>query len=389
MAIERTDGGERSRRPSRVRRVSLWTAAGLAVVLLVALVGGGWYYSDQIEADLLSVQNEAPQYDVRVLAVDPDRVTLQRTDDTMLGGTYGLEWPGGYGQITQILEASPGSVQRKFRLLQGSLSAGQRARVRSSAFPGDPEQAFGLPFDHTEYSSDLGRFPAWLVEGTDETWMIFVHGKGATREEALRALPSITDLGYTSLVISYRNDPGGAQSPDGRYHFGDTEWRDLEGAVRFARDQGAEDVVLFGYSMGGAIVTSFLLQSELAAQVRGAILEAPLLDVGAAVDLEGGNRGLPQFLTSFAKWISSIRFGVDWDAWNRLDEAASLRVPILLIHGGADETAPIDVSDRLAATAPEIITYYRVPDAGHVRAWNLDPAAYEEAVRAFLNGLGS
>ncbi|MGH2676831.1 MAG: alpha/beta hydrolase [Actinomycetota bacterium] len=389
MAIERTDGGERSRRPSRVRRVALWTAAGLAVVLIVALVGGGWYYSDQIEADLLSVQNEAPEYDVRVLAVDADRVTLQRTDDTVLRGTYGLEWPGGYGQITQILEASPGRVQREFRLLQGSLSAGQRARVRSSAFPGDPEQAFGLPFDHTEYSSDLGRFPAWLVEGTDETWMIFVHGKGASREEALRALPTVTDLGYTSLVISYRNDPEAPQSPDGRYHFGDTEWRDLESAVRFTLDRGAQRVVLFGYSMGGAIVTSFLRRSDLAPQVQGAILEAPLLDVDAAVDLEGANRGLPQFLTSFAKWISSLRFGVDWDAWSRADEAAGLQVPLLLIHGVADETAPIEVSDGLAAAAPENVTYYRVPDAGHVRAWNVDPTAYEAAVRDFLKGLGS
>jgi hypothetical protein len=29
----------------------------------------------------------------------------------------------------------------------------------------------------------------------------------------------------------------------------------------------------------------------------------------------------------------------------------------------------------------------RVPAAGHVRAWNIDPAAYEAAVRAFAGAI--
>lgn len=388
MALGRTRrGGPRPPRRRLVRGIVTWTAVTLLILLVVAVVGGGWYYSDQIRSDLLTAENDPPEYDVRVIQVTEDRVVLERTDDTLLQGIYGLEWPGGYGQVAEITGTSQGHVDRVLHVLRGSLSPGDLVRVRSGAFPGDPQQAFGIAFEEVEYSSDLGRFPAWLVEGSDDTWMVFVHGRGASREEALRMLPTVTDQGHPSLVISYRNDPEAPRSPDGRYHFGETEWRDLEGAVRFALDRGAEDVILVGYSMGGAIVTSFLLRSELAPRVRAVILEAPLLDVGAAVDLEGANRGLPQLLTSFAKWISSLRFGADWDAWDLLDETASLQVPILLIHGDADDTEPIDVSDRLAAASPENITYYRVPGAGHVRAWNTDPAAYESAVRDFLKGL--
>jgi uncharacterized protein len=375
----------RRERGRRGRRVLVRIAGTLAV--LVVVVGTGWYYSDQIRSDLLTAKNEPPEYDTRVIEVTDDRVTLEATDDTVQPGTYGLEWADGYGQILDITERTGDRVVRDFRLLEGTLTPDQRVRVRSAAFPGDPSQAFGMAFSHVAYSSDLGRFPAWLVEGNDDTWVVFVHGKGASREEALRMLPVVNGLGFPSLVISYRNDPGAPRSPDGRYHFGDSEWRDLEGAVRFALDRDARDVVLVGYSMGGAIVAAFLQRSPLAGRVQGVILEAPVLDVGAAVDLEGANRGLPRVLTSFAKWLSSLRFGVDWHRWDRLDDAAEVQLPILLIHGDADDVAPIEVSDRLAARA-DTVTYLRVRDAGHVRAWNVDPDRYEGAVGDFLKRLG-
>ena len=55
-------------------------------------------------------------------------------------------------------------------------------------------------------------------------------------------------------------------SPDGFYRFGETEWEGLEGAAQYALDKGAEDLILVGYSMGGAIITNFLFESLLAEQ---------------------------------------------------------------------------------------------------------------------------
>jgi pimeloyl-ACP methyl ester carboxylesterase len=373
-----------------MRRILRWTLIVVPILLVVALLGGSWYYSDRLREDLLTPpKDNRPEYDVRVIAVGEDRVTLERTEDSVLEGTHGLEWPEGYAQIEGILSGGPGRVEREFTLLEGSLGPGERVHVDRWAFPGDPEQAFGIAFDEVAYPSELGAFPAWLVEGTDDTWVIFVHGKGATRREALRMLEIVAEMGHPSLVITYRNDPEARPSPDGRYHLGESEWRDLEGAVEFALDRGAADIVLVGYSMGGAIVTTFLLRSELAGRVRGAILDAPVLDWGAAVDLEGENRGLPQVLTSVAKWISALRFGIDWDALDKLGEAERLEVPILLFHGGSDDAAPIESSDRFAAARPDLVTYRRVPGAEHVGSWNVDPASYEADVGDFLKRVAS
>ena len=76
----------------------------------------------------------------------------------------------------------------------------------SSAFPLDPMEAFGLPFEDAPFSSPLGDFDAWFVNGSSNTWVIFVHGRGNNRREALRMLPTVLDSGHPSLLITYRND---------------------------------------------------------------------------------------------------------------------------------------------------------------------------------------
>jgi pimeloyl-ACP methyl ester carboxylesterase len=136
--------------------------------------------------------------------------------------------------------------------------------------------------------------------------------------------------------------------------------------------------------MGGAIATSFLYKSPLAERVRAVIFDAPLLDFGAAVDWGVRNVVVPGIVITTGKIIAESRFDFDFDELNYLKRADELTVPILLFHGDDDPTAPVTTSDALAEARPDIVTYVRVADAGHVRSWNAGPAAYEASVREFL-----
>ncbi len=186
------------------------------------------------------------------------------------------------------------------------------------------------------------------------------------------------------MVITYRNDVEAPASADGFYRYGQTEWRDLEAAADYAIQHGADELVLVGYSMGGAIVTNFLFESPLAERVRAVIFDAPMLDFGAIFDREAGERGLPGVLTAVSKLIVGFRFDVDWDELNYLKRADELAVPILLFHGDDDPTVPVSTSDALAEARPDIVTYVRAAGVGHVRSWNADATAYEASVRGFL-----
>lgn len=371
-------------------RVLILAFLGIVVVGSAAVAGGGWYYSNQLRDEALVPANDPPEPDLKVLSLEEGVVTLGVTPEASKDGywtedgVFGLEWEGGYGRVGAILEIDDRQVVREFSPLHGAPEVGDVARLDSFAFPGDPQQAHGIPFEEVTFTSALGNFPAWFVDGPRDTWVIFVHGRGADRREALRMLPIVTELGFPSLAITYRNDPEALPSSDGYYRFGQTEWEDLEAAADYAVRQGAEDLVLVGYSMGGAIVVNFLFESPLADRVVGAVLDAPMLDFGATVDLGARQQEVPGLLTAIGKRVAGSRFDIDWGELNYLKRADELAVPILLFHGDEDGSVPVETSDALASARPDIVTYVRVAGAGHVRAWNVDPAAYESAVGDFL-----
>jgi pimeloyl-ACP methyl ester carboxylesterase len=234
--------------------------------------------------------------------------------------------------------------------------------------------------------------PAWRVDGRRDTWVILVHGYNAARTETLRTLAAVAAQGFPALAISYRNDPGAPRNPDGLRHWGATEWRDLEAATRYALGQGAAGVVLAGHSMGGAVVTSFLLSSPLASRVRGVVLDAPALDLGKVLDYGAEDRTLPVLgtpvppaLTEVAKGIAGLRYDLDWGDLDYVDRAGGLRSPILLFHQGGDPTVPVTISERLARARPDLVTFERFGGDGHVQSWNVDRPRYERALRAFLD----
>ncbi len=359
-------------RPRR-RRARTWLAvlAALLALAVAAVAGVGWYYSGQ----LLDVSHAPDPYDLTIAAAGGGTVTLSRTADSARSGTFGLAWAGGSAVVGDVLRSDGATVTR---LLRGSAPpSGARARLVTAVWDGDPRTARGLPFTEVEVSDPLGPMPAWYVVGSKPTWVVAVHGRGGTRQEGLRILPTLHRLGMPVLDLSYRNDAGAPRSPDGLYHLGDSEWRDVEAGVRYAADHGATSVVLYGWSMGGAIVEAFLQRSSYAAKVRAVVLDAPVLDWRATLNLQAANRGLPQFLTAVAEQVVSWRIGIHWDDFDLVRHAQRVQVPTLLFHGDEDDTVPVGPARAVARARP-------VPGADHTQAWNVDPPAYEAAVSRFL-----
>jgi pimeloyl-ACP methyl ester carboxylesterase len=289
-------------------------------------------------------------------------------------------------------EVGGGTVARSLRVTDGAApAAGTPAALRTDVWA-DPQQACGVAYADVTFPCADGRCPAWSVPGTSSTWFIAVHGKGAARSEPLRALGAALEDGLPALVIAYRNDPDAPADPSGRYGYGVTEWRDLEQAVQFAVQHGAAHVVLFGSSMGGAIVASFLEHSAAAWLVTGVVLDAPALDLRATVDYGASRRslpvigtGIPDVLTRTAEWMAEHRYDLDWDAVDYLPGDDWVRMPVLLFHGTEDDTVPIATSDELYEAHPNLVREVRVRGAGHVQSWNVDPAGYHEALNDFLS----
>lgn len=358
--------------------------------MVAGLLGVGWYYSGQ----LLEPANAIPGYpDTSLGGSSPggvSAVSLQEAGDTANTGTWGLEWPGGYAHVGEVLSSGGGRVERK--LLEGTAPpAGTKVRMTPAMWPGDPKSALGLDFQNVSVQTELGAAAAWYTAGTKDTWVIAVHGHGGTRQETLRAIPPLHKLGMSVLSMTYRNDVGAPASPEGLYHLGDSEWRDVEDGMKYATAHGAKHLVLYGWSMGGAIVEQVMAQSTLAGSVSAVVLDAPVVSWNKTLRLQAANRGLPLtgMLAQLAETVSTWRTGIDFGHMELLDSPPAHRPPTLLFHGSSDHTVPVQAARDLAAAKDALnwpLTYVEVPGAEHTASWNVDPAGYERALTDFLAG---
>ncbi|MBT2524880.1 alpha/beta fold hydrolase [Streptomyces sp. ISL-99] len=326
-----------------------------------------------------------------VHATAPGRVTLTRCLASLRPGTYGIEGPGVHAVVGPVVDNAPHTadtvVRRLERVSHGALTAGARVRLTPQLYVGDPRTALGIDHVDVDVPGELGSLPAWFLPGARSTWVITVHGLGTTREHPMNLMPFLRAQHLPVLGLAYRGDAGGPRPPDGLGHLGDSEWRDVDAAIRYAVRSGAERVILHGWSTGGAMAVHAAVHSPLRDRVSGLVLDSPVLDWEATVRALAVARRTPGALLPLAVRAVQGRTGVHGD---RLREAAGeggLRVPTLVLHGPDDTVAPWHPSRELAGMLPGLVVLHPVPHAPHAAMWNASPAMYEEVLRRFLTPL--
>jgi uncharacterized protein len=385
-----------TRRSSARRTVALASVAlaglGIAIATAVSLIA-------VLFARTVVTPPKTRPEDVRIVRVDAHTITLSATLDSMTPGRYSLWFrrDAGHARVGEILSYTDETVTRQLLGIDfGELEGARRARMGGWYYlsPGDLE----VEWRDVGIDTELGAAPAWLIPAREATdrWVIHVHGRAVRRQEALRAVPVFRELGYTSLVISYRNDGDAPETDDHRYALGDTEWHDLEAAMKWALDNGAKELVLMGWSMGGAIVLQAVTRSSLADSVTGVVLDSPVVDWIAALKFHAGLNRLPGLVqrsiftlltTSWAGALTGQAAPIDLGRLDFVARAAQLHVPILLMHSAADDYIPPTASRALAAVRSDIVTYEEFTTARHTKLWNYDSERYNRVISAWVSKL--
>ncbi len=389
---------------AQTARVVGITGAGIGLASAAGALGAGTHLARL----LLTPERVRPEVE-EILAVDTDSITLRATEETVVPGRYGLWFNKGQGHLRlgEVIEApepSPGWVTRRLEAVDMGIPHPGPARWDGYYYSQSPDRSLWLATHDVLVPSDVGDLAAWLVPGAgDESadaqasrpgrWAILVHGRGATRHECLRAVPTLYRLGITTLVPTYRNDVDGPPSPDGLYNLGLSEWRDTEAAIAYAVEHGADDVVLFGWSMGGAITLQTLDLSPLGQHVSCAVLDSPVIDWADVIAHHARLRKVPPPLTHLATGLMGARWSrrlvgvhepLDVARTNWQDRADELRHRILLIHSADDEFVPVGPSRELAARRRDLVQYAEWQQARHVKEWNVDAPRWEALVEDYL-----
>ena len=378
-----------------------------AVLGGVALVGAAFVAATAATAVVFARRVVIPEPqredDLRIEGVDlaAGEVLLSSNPDTRVPGRYGLwfERDSGHARLGDVLDDDGHRVRRRIDAVDfGRLDRAGHGRISGWYQLGPWEVAEG--YRNVLVETPLGPAPAWVIaaeraSGVASTdWVVQVHGRGAKRHEALRAVAPVREAGWTSLLVSYRNDGEAPESEDRRYGLGGTEWEDVVAAVRFAVAQGARRVVLMGWSMGGSIVLQTVFRSaEVREHLVGVILESPAVDWPDILRFQGRALGWPAELggavarvlsAPVAGTLTGLAAPIDLEALDAVARADELDVPILLMHSEDDGFVPIDGSRRLAAVRADLVQFEVFDEARHTRLWNFDPDRWTGLVRDWL-----
>ncbi|MEO7421639.1 MAG: alpha/beta fold hydrolase [Ornithinibacter sp.] len=386
-------------RPRATARRVARAGAAVGVTTAVASGAGSLAAAAYFARRVLTPDPLRPD-DVVIHDIGPASVILDATTQTVGRGRYGLWLEGGTGhaRLGEVLGIEAGHVERGLLGVdRGHLAPGP-ARWNQYFYGGPPDVSLGVPTEHVTYAGELGPMPAWVVPppgGVGERWAVLVHGRGAQLEETVRAVPALINAGWTCLAPTYRNDDGVPGGADNRYALGLSEWRDIEAAIHYAAGRGASEVLLVGWSMGGAIVLQLLDRSPVSSLVSRVVLDAPVIDWGDVLSHHARGHRLPPHIGSLARVMMRQRWGhrllgvhesVDLALTDWVRRAAELQHRLLLIHSADDEFVPVGPSRGLARARPDLVTLQEWSIAGHCKEWNTDPVRWERLVGDFAAG---
>ncbi|MFK4484846.1 alpha/beta hydrolase family protein [Curtobacterium sp. AB7] len=332
-----------------------------------------------------------PKRTVTVVDVDVDSITVPSDDQTRCPGEYRVYFHDGQHSILvgDVLDDDGRHVRRTILGEPATVPTADDKLVWSGYLLDTPASV-SASFEEVAIAADGDTRKAWYfpVEGAT-TWAIHVHGIHSGRQAILRAVPDTLSAGMSSLVIGYRGDV-----EDGRglpATFGTDEWHDLDAAMRYAVDHGAQHLVLVGWSMGATIALHAAARSTLRNRIDAMILVCPALDWFAALRAGASKAGFPGFLGSLGALTLTIpglaRFAGLRKAipvrWMRPTPPAGL--PILLVHSSGDRDVPLEVSKRFAASPGALATLVEIAPCPHGMELNREPELFHRSIARFFS----
>jgi uncharacterized protein len=247
--------------------------------------------------------------------------------------------------------------------------------------PGRPADFKGLrPGDEMYFISVPGMLPGahdklqmwWMPHADPQApTLLYLHGTFRSLFRNYPKIEALRDAGFAVLAVEYRGwgeSESVIPSEPSILADADIGWTELMHHQPDPRKR-----VIFGHSMGGGVAIDLASRKRYPTDYSALIIESTftsLPDVAASVGMWG----------TIASWITRQKF-------YSIDKIGLVDAPILMMHGDADQTVPIDLGRKLRDAARPGVRWVEFPAGSHSGLHREFPEQYRETVQSVIKQL--
>jgi len=201
----------------------------------------------------------------------------------------------------------------------------------------------------------------------DRKILLYLHGNSKNISANARHANRLMRLGFSVLIIDYR----GYGKSEGDWPSEVDVYADAESAWQYLRQKGFKpsQITVYGHSLGGAIAIDLATKNP---DMAGLIVDASFTSMSDMALIDPKYRIFPIDLLIHQRFDS-------------LSKVGNLTMPVLYIHGSADQIIPTEMSQRLYAATPSRKKLVIVPNGGHNNNATTNESLYASSIRSFFN----
>ena len=230
-------------------------------------------------------------------------------------------------------------------------------------------QNYGLDYQDVWIDIDREKVHGWWIPASklSAPVLLYFHGNASNNGDVTDIAAIFHQIGLSVFLIDYRGY--GKSSPT--FPNETKVYQDATAAWNYlttVRQIEPAKIFVYGHSLGGAIAIELASKHP---EIAGLITEGTFTSI--------------QEIASQDKFLRI--FPLDWiltQYFDSISKIKSLQVPVLIMHGTADEVIPVTMADELFAMAPEPKELLIIPQAMHNNVHQVGGRQYLEHLQQFI-----
>ncbi len=235
--------------------------------------------------------------------------------------------------------------------------------LASNFRPGDQRWTVNVPGLH----GGQDRLALWWLPQPDPQapTLLYLHGTFRNLYQNLPKIDALREAGFAIVAVDYRGWGDSAAIVPSEATI------DADAAAAWAELQRRQPValkrVIYGHSMGSAVAITLASRLHYRADYGALVIESAfttLPDVAATAGFWG----------RVAAALTTLRF-------NSIARINQVDAPLLMLHGEADRTVPVELGRRLRDAARPGVRWVEIPGGGHSDLQSAALPLYQQTFR--------